>query len=114
VETGDYLGDLTDELEEFGSGSYIEKFVSGGQKNYGFTVFCPATENRTTKYKVKGITLNYNNFQGVNFTSLRKMILDVNTTLHVQILRRSRGNMAVYLYPNPNQRSTSSSLRSAG
>jgi hypothetical protein len=30
VETGDYLGDLTDELEEFGSGCYIEEFLSGG------------------------------------------------------------------------------------
>ena len=33
VETGYYLGDLTDELEEFDSGSYIEEFVSGGPKN---------------------------------------------------------------------------------
>ena len=30
VHTGDYLGDLTYELEEFGSGSYIEEFISGG------------------------------------------------------------------------------------
>jgi hypothetical protein len=32
VRLGDYLGDLTDELE-FGSGSFIEEFVSGGPKN---------------------------------------------------------------------------------
>jgi len=31
VTTGDYLGDLTDELEESGSGS-IDQFVSGGPK----------------------------------------------------------------------------------
>jgi hypothetical protein len=37
VETGDYLGDLTDDLEEFGSGSYIEEFVSGGPKNW---IYC--------------------------------------------------------------------------
>jgi len=37
----DYLGDLTDELEEFGSGSYIEQFVSGGPKNYAFSVLAP-------------------------------------------------------------------------
>jgi hypothetical protein len=37
----DYLGGLTDDLEEFGSGSYIEEFVSGGLKNNAFSVFCP-------------------------------------------------------------------------
>jgi hypothetical protein len=43
VEIGYYLGDLTDVLEEFGSGSYIEQFVSGGPKNYAFSVFSPYT-----------------------------------------------------------------------
>ena len=33
MQTGDYLGDLADELEEFGSGFFIEEFVSGGIKN---------------------------------------------------------------------------------
>jgi len=44
-ETGDYLGDLTDELEEFSSGSYIEEFVSGGPKTYAFTVFSTRLKN---------------------------------------------------------------------
>jgi hypothetical protein len=39
VKTGDYLGDLTDELEEDGADSYIQEFVSGGPKNYTFSVF---------------------------------------------------------------------------
>ena len=81
VHTGDYLSDLTDELEEFDSGSSIEEFVSGGPKL--FMVFCPATGKRTSKCKVKGITLNYNNSEVVNFTSLRNMILEDDTTLHV-------------------------------
>jgi len=38
VHTRDYLSDLTDELEEFGSGSYIEEFVSGGPKTYACMV----------------------------------------------------------------------------
>jgi len=41
----DYLGDLTDELEEFGSGSYIEKFVSGGPKTMHSLWFAPLQEN---------------------------------------------------------------------
>ena len=58
VKTADYLDDLTDESEEYGSGSFVEEFVSGGPKNYAFTVFCPSTGKRTTKCKVKGITVN--------------------------------------------------------
>ena len=36
VRTGDYVGHLTDELEEFGELSFIEVFVSGGPKNCAF------------------------------------------------------------------------------
>ena len=82
VETGDYMGDFTDELEEFGSSSFIEEFVSGGLKNYASSAVCPSTGKRTTKYKVKGITLNYENSKFVNFTSLRNMILADDTPLH--------------------------------
>jgi hypothetical protein len=41
VAIGNYLGDLTDELEEYGSGSYIDEFVSGGPKNcvFGYLPF---------------------------------------------------------------------------
>jgi len=49
---------ISDELEEFGSGSYIDEFVSGGPKNYAFSVLCPTTGKRTTRCKVKGINLN--------------------------------------------------------
>jgi hypothetical protein len=76
VETRDFLGDLTDELEEFGSGSYIEEFVSGGPKNYGFTVFCPATEKRTSKCKGYKLELQ-------QFTGCKLMIMEDNTPLHV-------------------------------
>jgi hypothetical protein len=76
VVTGDYLGDLTNDLKEFGSGPFIQEFVSGGPKNYAFSVFCPSTGKRTNKCKIKGITLNYKNSKVVNFTSLRNMILE--------------------------------------
>jgi hypothetical protein len=39
VKTSHYLGDLTEELKEHGAGSYIEEFLSGGPKNYAFSVF---------------------------------------------------------------------------
>jgi hypothetical protein len=83
VKTGDYLGDLTEELEEFGPGSFIPEFVSGVPKNYAFSVFCPTTRKCSNKCKVKGITLNYENSKVVNLTSLRRMILEGATPLYV-------------------------------
>jgi len=40
VKREDYLDDFTDELKEYGSCSFVEEFVSGGPKNYTFSVFC--------------------------------------------------------------------------
>jgi len=98
VEAWYYFGDLTDELEEFGSVSYIEGFVSGGPKNYAFSVFSPTTGKRTTRLKVKGITLNYDNSRVVNFTSQRNMILEDNSPLHVhnpRKIKRKHGGVVV-------------------
>ena len=47
---GNYLGDLTDEL----NGDYITSFVSGGPKNYAYR-----TRNGKTDTKIRGITLDY-------------------------------------------------------
>jgi hypothetical protein len=41
VKTSDYLGDLTEELKEFGAGSYIQEFVSGGPKKTTRSLFFP-------------------------------------------------------------------------
>jgi len=91
------LGDLTDELKGFGSGSYIEQFVPGMPKNCAFPVFSHSTGKRTTKCKIKGITLNYDNSK-VNFISLRNVILEDNTSLHVHNRRkieRKHGDIVV-------------------
>ena len=91
VKTGDYLGHLTDELEEFGSGSYNQEFVSGGLKNYAFSVFCLLTGKGTTKCKVKHITLNYENSKVVNFTTLRDMILKDAAPVRVHNPKKIKG-----------------------
>jgi hypothetical protein len=78
---------------EFGSGSYIEEFVSGGHKNYAFSVFRPTRGKRTTKCKG-----NYENSKVINFTSLRHMILEYDTTLHVhnsKKIKRKHGGVVV-------------------
>ena len=51
VKTGDYLGNLTNELEEYGPGSFIQEFVSGGPKNYAFSVFFSSTGKREPNVK---------------------------------------------------------------
>jgi hypothetical protein len=83
VKTGDYLGDVTNELEEFGQGSYITEFVSGVPKNYAFSVLCLWTETHKTRCKEKSITLNYNTSKVVNFDSLRKMVKEDPTSVDV-------------------------------
>jgi len=71
--TGNFLDDMTDELESYGRGSYIEAFVSGGPKFYAYMVCTP--EGRTHEVcKVKGITLNFENSRLINFNSIREMM----------------------------------------
>ena len=64
VRAGDYLGHLTDELEEFGFVSYIEEFVSGGPKNYAFSVFCPSTENTYNQVQSEGYNFELRKLKG--------------------------------------------------
>ena len=63
---GDYLGDLTDELD---SGDYITTFISGGPKNYAYI-----TNNGKTETKIRGITLNYNATKTINMDVMRHLI----------------------------------------
>jgi len=70
--TGDFLGDLTDEL----NGNYMGEFVSGGPKNYAYNV-CDVEGNIiSTCCKVKGVTLNARNCKFVNFASLKDLVID--------------------------------------
>ena len=66
---GDFLGELTDELEP---GEYIVDFTSGGPKNYGYT-----TVNGKVECKVRGFTLNnVRGSQQLNYQRLRQNVLD--------------------------------------
>jgi hypothetical protein len=87
-----------DELEVYGSGSYIDEFVSGDPKNYAFSVICPSTGKRTYKWKVKVITLYYENSKVVNFTTLKNMIHENAPPVHVhnpKKIKRKHGCIVV-------------------
>jgi hypothetical protein len=84
-------------LEEYGPGSFIQEFVRWPE-NYAFSVFCHSTGKRTTKCKVKGITLNYENLKVMNFTALRKTILENAALVHVhnpKKIKRKQGGVVV-------------------
>ena len=76
---GDFLGNLTNELEVYGKEAYIRTFCSGGPKNYAFEVVDPATGKVSRVCKVRGITLNWQNSKTVNFETLRDMVLQTAT-----------------------------------
>ena len=69
VTTGDYLGDLKDEL----SGDHIVEFLSGGPKNYAYRT----AEKKKVECKVRGFTLNVRGQETINFNTMRKNILAV-------------------------------------
>ena len=72
---GDYLGDLTDELD----GDYITAFMAGGPKNYAYV-----TNNDNKRVtKIRGITLDYATTKKLNFEVMRSLVhLYVNC--HIQ------------------------------
>ena len=78
---GNFLGDMTDELEKpYGAASYITEFVSGGPKNYAYKVRSARTGTVAVgECKVKGITLDHNTLQSVNFETMTNMVNHVDS-----------------------------------
>jgi len=66
VQVGDYLGDMTDELE----GDVITEFVSGGAKNYSYQ-----TKGGKYECKVCGFTLNVRGKAALNYATMKANIL---------------------------------------
>ena len=65
---GDYLGEFTSELDP---DEYIEEFVSGGPKNYGYT-----TSKGHVECKVRGFRLNSEGKSQLNYSDMRQNALD--------------------------------------
>jgi len=82
VETEDNLGAKTSELKP---SQFIEEFVSVGQKNYAYKIVDPATGERKSVCKVRGITLHYNASQLVSFEVIKDMILGKTETEQVTV-----------------------------
>lgn len=76
--TGDNLGELTDELAEYGAGCYISVFLTAGPKNYAMVIVNRDGIIIKVIMKVRGITLNYKNCQVVNIETLKRIITENN------------------------------------
>jgi hypothetical protein len=57
IECGDFLGELTDELKDYGPGAQCKKFVSFGPKTYAYEI-TKADGSTEATFKVKGLKLN--------------------------------------------------------
>ena len=79
---GDYLGDLTDELE----GDPIKIFVSGGPKNYAYQ-----TKSGKQTCKVRGFNLNPSvNSTLINFQTMEDMVLTPDRSGSVDVVNPSK------------------------
>ena len=94
MQCSDALGDMTSELKE---GEFISEFFRGGPKHYAYKLCNSMTGEVKTVCKVRGITLNYNSSQIVNFDAIKDFVLNrpANTlTLTVYTskkIKRKRG-----------------------
>lgn len=71
------MGDLTDELEGYGLGSFIEKFVSGGPKFYAYRVRAVDDSTHDT-CKLKGFQKTYENSLKINFNTIVDLVNKFN------------------------------------
>jgi hypothetical protein len=73
--TGDYLGDLTDELAEYGEGSFVTEFVSAGPKNYSYKVYSTRDKKIHQVIKVKGHPLDFTAMKHINAKRMKQMVM---------------------------------------
>ncbi|XP_054259940.1 uncharacterized protein LOC128984630 [Macrosteles quadrilineatus] len=91
--TGDYLGEMTNELIDYGPGSYITEFVSGGPKTYAYLVWSTNQQKLIPICKIKGLTLNFKTSKTVNFEKIKEMVLsEAKQTVEIEEsrIRRTR------------------------
>ena len=88
IETGDYLGDLTDEISSFGHGAKCIEFASGGPKNYALKIRL-ADGSEKVIIKAKGITLNEETSEKITFSEIKRLVetfIDSNDPRQDQIV----------------------------
>jgi hypothetical protein len=103
VETEDNLGAMTSELKPH---EYIQEYVAAGPKNYSYKSLNSMNGECKTICKVRGITLNYNASQLVNFDRMKDMILRRDETETVIVhtekkMKRKKGKGRININTEP-------------
>ena len=71
-EIGDFLGDMTDEIaKDYGPEAFINRFSSGGPKNYAYEVLTPDGPKLVTK--VKGLNITDGIKDTIDFNCVREI-----------------------------------------
>lgn len=96
IATGDYLGDMKDELE----GDVITEFVSAGAKNYAYK-----TQQGKVECKVRGFTLNARGSAILNFETMKANIL--SELHHPQDQRRTTDVVTPYYFQRDSEKKKS-------
>lgn len=90
--TGEFLGQMTNELSEYGPGAYIVELACLAPKVYSFIVKT-ANNEFIEVCKVKGISLNYSTKDLINFNVMKSIALDQckgPITVEYKAIRRSK------------------------
>lgn len=75
---GNCLGDMTNELDDYGPGAHVIEFVAAADKFYAYKIRDSKGEIHE-KCKVKGITLNATTSNKLNFESIKAIVLEHET-----------------------------------
>ena len=76
LKTGNFIGELTNEISSYGKNAYITEFASTGPKSYGYVVFDPDRGEHFEIAKCKGVTLNMESCKVLNFSTLKNMVIN--------------------------------------
>ncbi|WAR07908.1 hypothetical protein MAR_017866 [Mya arenaria] len=79
---GDNLGEMTDEVPE----NNITAFVTGGPKNYAYSLIKPTKNGHLSICKVRGITLNFKNSIDINFQTVKDMVTGKSDVEHITVV----------------------------
>ena len=103
IETGEELEEMTSELRPK---EYVFEIVSGGTKNYAYSIIDTDTGRAVIVCKVRGKTVNYSAKQIVNFDVIKDMLLgkgEPTVTVHTErkIKRKRFGGGTVAIVTEP-------------
>lgn len=74
VPLGEFLGDMTDEVVQYGEKARIIEFVTTGAKAYAFKIDMGNGESKEV-CKSKGFELNYETGQSINMTKMIEFVM---------------------------------------